>query len=109
MTTPRKTAGIFKGRGGFTLVEMLVTLSIVAVLAGAAVPLARTAVQREKEIELRRNLRLLREAIDAYKKMADDNLFAAKRRDGNGDVKVDDKAVPVKSPRFVLRAVKQTA
>ncbi|MFQ6070331.1 MAG: Tfp pilus assembly protein FimT/FimU [Candidatus Aminicenantales bacterium] len=58
---------------GFTLVEMLVTLAILAVLAAAIMPLAKVAIKREKEIELRRNLRLLREAIDAYKKFADEN------------------------------------
>jgi general secretion pathway protein G len=57
---------------GFTLVEMLVTLTILAILAAAIMPIAKTAVKREKEIELRRNLRLLREAIDAYKKLADE-------------------------------------
>lgn len=76
MIKPQGTAGRLKKWSGFTLVEMLVTLAILAVLAGVAVPLARTAVQREKEIELRRNLRLLREAIDAYKNMADENLFS---------------------------------
>ncbi len=60
---------------GFTLVEMLVTLTIVAILASAALPLAKFAVKRQKEIELRRNLRLLRDAIDAYKKMADEKIF----------------------------------
>jgi len=60
---------------GFTLVEMLVTLTIIAILASAALPLAKFAVKRQKEIELRRNLRLLREAIDAYKKMADEKKF----------------------------------
>ncbi|MBM3303275.1 MAG: general secretion pathway protein GspG, partial [Deltaproteobacteria bacterium] len=41
-------------------------------LATAIMPLAKVAVKREKEIELQRNLRLLREAIDAYKKLADE-------------------------------------
>jgi general secretion pathway protein G len=60
---------------GFTLAEMLITLTILAILAAAVMPLAKVAVKREKEIELRRNLRLLREAIDAYKKMADEKKF----------------------------------
>ena len=51
---------------------MLVTLTILAILASAVMPLAKVAVKREKEIELRRNLRILREAIDAYKKLADE-------------------------------------
>ncbi len=57
---------------GFTLVEMLVTLTILAILAAAVLPLAKTAVKREKEIELRRNLRAIREAIDEYKRLADE-------------------------------------
>ena len=57
---------------GFTLVEMLVTLTILAILASAILPLAKTTVKREKEIELRRNLRIIREAIDAYKRLADE-------------------------------------
>ncbi len=57
---------------GFTLVEMLVTLTILAIMASAILPLAKTAVKREKEIELRRSLRMIREAIDAYKKLADE-------------------------------------
>jgi general secretion pathway protein G len=57
---------------GFTLVEMLITLTILAILAAAVMPLAKVAVKREKEIELRRDLRLLRDAIDAYKKLADE-------------------------------------
>ena len=60
---------------GFTLIEMLVTLTIVAILALAVLPLAKTAVKREKEVTLRRNLRMMREAIDAYKKLADEKAF----------------------------------
>lgn len=64
--------GMDRRQTGFTLVEMLVTLTILAILATAVMPLAKVAVKREKEIELRRNLRMLREAIDAYKKLADE-------------------------------------
>jgi general secretion pathway protein G len=59
-------------RQGFTLVEMLVTLTILAILASAILPIAKTSLQREKELELRRDLRQLREAIDAYKKLVDE-------------------------------------
>lgn len=68
----RRMAKRWRRPRGFTLVEMLVTIAILAVLATAIMPLAKVAVKREKEIELQRNLRLLREAIDAYKKLADE-------------------------------------
>jgi general secretion pathway protein G len=60
------------GRPGFTLIEMIVTISLVAVLALSALPLGKMAVKRGNEIELQRALRLMREAIDAYKKLADE-------------------------------------
>jgi general secretion pathway protein G len=62
-----------KNQKGFTLIEMIVTFTILGILAAVAIPLAKTAVKREKEIELRRNLRTIRDAIDAYKKLADEN------------------------------------
>lgn len=57
---------------GFTLAEMIVTLSLLAILALSALPLGKMAVKRENEIELARALRLVREAIDTYKKLADE-------------------------------------
>jgi len=64
-----------KGQKGFTVTELLVTAAIISILAAATLPLAKIAVKREKEIELHRNLRIIREAIDAYKKLTDEKKF----------------------------------
>jgi general secretion pathway protein G len=63
---------------GFTLVELIVALSILAVLAWSILPIGKVAVQREREVELRRDLRLMREAIDAYKKLSDEKKIEVK-------------------------------
>ena len=57
---------------GFTLIEVITVTVIIAVLAAAAIPLAHNAFQREKEIELRRALRLMRTAIDDYKQTCEE-------------------------------------
>ena len=60
---------------GFSLLELIVTVTIVALLAAVAIPLARNAIVREKEVELRRALREMRVAIDRYKEASDLGLI----------------------------------
>lgn len=66
-----KRHGRLSWQSGFSLLEMVVTLTILSVLAGASYPLLRNAVKREREIELRDSLREIRQAIDAYKRFSD--------------------------------------
>jgi general secretion pathway protein G len=68
---------------GFTLVELLVVVAIVALLASVAAPLAELSWQRGKEQELRYALRQIREAIDAYKRASDENRIE-RRADASG-------------------------
>jgi general secretion pathway protein G len=57
---------------GFTLIELVIAVAIVAILASAALPLNELVVQRAKEQDLRRALREMRVAIDAYKQASDE-------------------------------------
>lgn len=56
---------------GLSLIELVVTMTILGILAAGVMPLTRMAAQRSKEIELRRNLRTIRSAIDEFKKKCD--------------------------------------
>jgi general secretion pathway protein G len=56
---------------GYTFVELLIVTTILLILASAVMPLAQVATQRQREAELRRNLRELRTAIDAFKDAVD--------------------------------------
>jgi general secretion pathway protein G len=64
-------SGTARRAGGFTFIELMITLAIMATLAAVAVPMAEVAVQREKERSLRGALIEIREGIDAYKRAAD--------------------------------------
>jgi general secretion pathway protein G len=62
---------VIRGRRGFTLIELVVTVVIVGLLASAAVPLIELTVKRNREQDLRSALREIRSAIDAYKLATD--------------------------------------
>jgi general secretion pathway protein G len=65
-------------RRGFSLVELIIAITIMSILAGAAVPIVRVRVRRDKERELRRDLWEMRDAIDRYKDAADRGAFQTK-------------------------------
>jgi len=66
------------GSRGVTLLELIVAITILLILMGAAVPVVRLTVKRQKETELRRDLWEMRAAIDRYKDAADRNAFQIK-------------------------------
>jgi general secretion pathway protein G len=68
----------YRKAAGFTLLELIVAVTILIVLTGAAVPVMRTRIKREKEVELRRDLWEIRDAIDRYKDAADRGQFQIK-------------------------------
>lgn len=63
---------------GFTLIELMVATTILAILTMMALPLARVTIQREKEKQLREALWEMRDAIDRYKDAADRQVFQIK-------------------------------
>ncbi|MFZ1087190.1 MAG: type II secretion system protein [Terracidiphilus sp.] len=60
---------------GLTLVELIITVTILSILAGAAFPIARFQTKRLNERILRYDLWMMRDAIDRYKDAADKNAF----------------------------------
>jgi len=58
-------------QSGMTLLELIIACSILVILASAALPVARYSIVRGKESELRRDLREMKDAIDRYKDLAD--------------------------------------
>lgn len=66
------------GVRGFTLIELIVATGILIILTSLAVPMARVAIKREKERQLRHSLWEMRDAIDRYKDAADRGAFQIK-------------------------------
>lgn len=56
-----------KSHRGFTFIELLMSVALLALLVGMAFPMLKIVVQREKEQQLREALMEIRTAIDAYK------------------------------------------
>lgn len=65
-----------RGQRGFTLIELIITLAILSVLVGMAVPLLRHSVKRQREEELRICLQKLRSAIDNFHRAANSGALA---------------------------------
>ena len=97
---------------GFTLIELVITVAIVALLASVALPVSELAVQRTKEQELRRTLRQIREAIDLHKQASDEGRIRKSVGDSGYPKKledlaegVDDQKSPKKEKIYFLRRV----
>lgn len=60
---------------GFTLLEVLITIALLLILAAATIPVAKTSMKRQREMELRAALRVMRDAIDEYKRYFDQGLI----------------------------------
>ena len=73
---------------GFTYLEMIATSGILMILASAILPMAKLGRKRQKEIELRRELRTMRNAIDRYK------LAVEQGKIGGSDVKLGSEGYP---------------
>ncbi|SFI17065.1 type II secretion system protein [Nitrosomonas sp. Nm34] len=98
----KRSSGLITTSRGFTLVELMVVVAIVATLATAVMPLREIAVKREKEQELRVALRQIRTAIDAYKQAADEGRVEKKADEVGYPRKLEDlaKGVPnIKDPK----------
>lgn len=67
----RNRAARRKSEAGMTLLELIIACAILVILASAALPVARYSIVRNKEYELRRDLREIKDAIDRYKDDAD--------------------------------------
>lgn len=66
--SPSSTTGSLGGDGGFTLFELVITLTVLAILIMGTIPLAQNAVRRQNEMRLRETLRHVRNAIDEFKR-----------------------------------------
>ena len=64
----RRTATIDKSIAGYSLLELVSTLAVLAILVMGTIPMAQNGVKRQKELRLRESLRMMRNAIDEFKR-----------------------------------------
>jgi general secretion pathway protein G len=67
MNLRKRQGSTVMSQGGVTLLELLITITVIFILASIAIPISKVATKRGKEIELRQQLRVLRNAIDQFK------------------------------------------
>lgn len=97
---------------GFTFIELMMTLAVMGVLVLVAVPMAQVAVQREKERDLRVALAQIREALDAYKRAADQGRILVRLGESGYPKTLDelvegvpDQRSPTKQNLYFLRSL----
>jgi general secretion pathway protein G len=79
----RRSRKHLSSSAGMTLLELIIATAILVVLASAALPLTRMTVKSDKEAELHRDLREMRDAIDRYKDDADNHLIVTEQGSEN--------------------------
>ena len=67
-----------RGQRGFTVAELVMVAALIGIMAGMVLPIAKYAVKRRKETELRLYLRIMRNAIDEYKRLSDQGMIPVK-------------------------------
>lgn len=66
LISPGFRAGNLSSAKGFTLFELLITLTVLAILVMGTIPIAQNAAKRQRELRLRESLRSIRNAIDDF-------------------------------------------
>jgi len=95
-----RVTGAGRSNAGFTYIELIIATMLLAILASAIVPIGQVTSKRAKEVELRRNLRMLRMAIDEYKRAVDLGLI------GGVDIELGSEGYP-KELEVLVEGVEQ--